>query len=371
MLCSSNKVARYKHGRRSKAYGMGSMITKRPAGGAATASGMNFQYCATAWVAVWVLAEKEVSPPWDLPVGTTLEWLRCETEHPVDDLLVGTSDGGFVFSQIKHTLHLSMATDSALASAIDQFVRQFVTHWERPLDPARDRLVLITGPSSSVPLRVHLPVVLGRLRRPAHSQSLDDAAANKEERRALAVIVGHIKRSWQAALGVSPSDDEVQQCLSLIRVHVLDIDAGGVATQEAKDRLRATVLCNPEQAEMAWALLIALCAAFAAGRSGTDRAGLQQVLLDAGIDIQASRSYRDDIERLRTYSRTTADFLAHLAHIRVGTTKIKIQRRSIEELRRVAEDGMAHSLSLGSQVPASLVHYTILCKCWRDVTWSS
>lgn len=37
-------------------------------GGAATASGMNFQYCATAWVAVWVLAEKEVSPPWGHPL---------------------------------------------------------------------------------------------------------------------------------------------------------------------------------------------------------------------------------------------------------------------------------------------------------------
>jgi len=187
-------------------------------GGAATASGMNFQYCATAWVAVWVLAEKEVSPPWGLPVGTTLEWLRCETEHPVDDLLVGTSDGGFIFSQMKHTLHLSTAADSALASAFDQFVRQFVAHWERPLDPVRDRLVLITGPSSSVPLRAHLPTVLGRLRQIAHGQSLDDAAVNQEERRALAVIVDHIKRSWQAALGVPPSNDEVRQCLSLIRV---------------------------------------------------------------------------------------------------------------------------------------------------------
>ena len=67
------------------------MPTRKPAGGAATAGGMNFQYRVTAWVAVHILAEKELSLPWDLPEGTTLEWLRCETEQPVDDLMVKTT----------------------------------------------------------------------------------------------------------------------------------------------------------------------------------------------------------------------------------------------------------------------------------------
>src|SRR5215470_6283883 len=83
------------------------MTIRRSAGGAATAGGMDFQHRVTAWVAVRILAEKEVSLPWDLPVTVTLEWLRCETEQPVDDLLVGTSEGGLVFSQIKHTLQLN------------------------------------------------------------------------------------------------------------------------------------------------------------------------------------------------------------------------------------------------------------------------
>jgi len=141
------------------------MTMRRSAGGAATAGGMDFQHRVTAWVAVRILAEKEVSLPWDLPVTVTLEWLRCETEQPVDDLLVGTSEGGLVFSQIKHTLQLSVAVNSDLASAFSQFVRQFVAYratapgkrpWERPLDPVRDRLVLITGPGSSLQIRDHL-----------------------------------------------------------------------------------------------------------------------------------------------------------------------------------------------------------------------
>jgi hypothetical protein len=76
-----------------------------------------------AWVAVQVLAEKEMSPPWELHSGTTLEWLRCETEQPVDDLMVGTSEGGLIFSQVKHTLQLSASASSDLASALDQCVR--------------------------------------------------------------------------------------------------------------------------------------------------------------------------------------------------------------------------------------------------------
>src|SRR5215510_14802352 len=76
----------------------------------------------------------------------------------------------FVFSQIKHTLQLSKFADSDVASALDQFVRQFLTNRagtsegrprERPLDPVRDRLVLVTGPRSSELIHVRIPAIFG------------------------------------------------------------------------------------------------------------------------------------------------------------------------------------------------------------------
>jgi hypothetical protein len=230
------------------------------AGGAATASGMDYQHRATAWVAVQILAEKDVSPPWGLPTTTTLDWFRSETEQPVDDLLVVTSAEGVIFAQIKHRLTLSTNQRSDLASALDQCVRQFIAcenhahgrrPWERPLDPGRDRLVVITGPNSSAPICVHLPAVLDRLQGPAQSQSLDDVARNEPERRSLAVVLDHIKRSWYAALGTLPTNSEVQQLLRLVRVQVLDVDHGGIAEHEAKDRLRTAVLRHPDQADTA------------------------------------------------------------------------------------------------------------------------
>ncbi len=55
------------------------MTIRSSVGGAAAAGGMDFQHRVAAWVAVHVLAERNVALPWGLPIETTLEWFRCET----------------------------------------------------------------------------------------------------------------------------------------------------------------------------------------------------------------------------------------------------------------------------------------------------
>jgi hypothetical protein len=121
-------------------------------GGSATQAGINYQNRVAPWLAVRILAEQDASPLWGLPASSTLEFLRCETEQPVDDIMIGTSDGGHAFIQVKRSLNMDSSEDSALASTISQFVRQFITYrgtaggarpWERPLDAWRDRLLLI------------------------------------------------------------------------------------------------------------------------------------------------------------------------------------------------------------------------------------
>src|SRR5688572_22078531 len=94
-------------------------------GGSAMQAGANYQNRVAAWVSSRILAEQDVSPPWDLPHSVTLEYIQCETANPVDDLLVGTSDAGRIFIQAKHELDLGTRANSDLASSIDQFVRQF------------------------------------------------------------------------------------------------------------------------------------------------------------------------------------------------------------------------------------------------------
>jgi hypothetical protein len=295
-------------------------------------------------VAVRILAEVGAAAPWTLPGNAALESIRCETEQPVDDLLVSTDQAGSVFGQVKRTLTLSASGNSDLASAIDQFVRQFIScrdaagsqPRERRLDH-RDRLLLITGPDSSAGVRTDLRLVLDQIRALVSSQTLDYAAVNAPQRRARDIAVRHVRQSWQA-LGVSaPSDDEIRELLSLIHVQTLDVGDGGTDEREALQLLKATVLRDPGRADDAWNTLIVFCGQLAATRTGADRPRLQRMLLDAGLELRAAPSYRADIEQLRASSLSTLEALAKLAEMRLGTVILKIQRVSTAALRTAAE----------------------------------
>jgi hypothetical protein len=189
------------------------MRDKASAGGAAAAGGIDYQNRVAAWAAVHILAEKDATPPWNLPVETTLEWLQCETKQPTDDLLIGTSVGGSVFAQIKRTLQLSKGATSDFASVLDQFVRQFIAcrskpmgtqPLDRPLDPKKDRLVLITSPTSSEPIRFRLNEVLNRVRDLSQCQLADDVIRNDKDHKVLSVVKAHVARSWKNISGKRP-----------------------------------------------------------------------------------------------------------------------------------------------------------------------
>jgi len=123
-------------------------------GGPALQSGASYQNRVAAWLAVQILAEAEVSAPWDLPSKVTLDSIRCEVDLPVDDILVGNSAGGHSYVQAKHSVSLESSAQSDLASAFDQFVRLYLESKRSeglsdpakdPLSIAQDRLVLAVG----------------------------------------------------------------------------------------------------------------------------------------------------------------------------------------------------------------------------------
>lgn len=316
------------------------------AGGSAAHAGIGFQDRVAAWVAVRILAE--AAAPWDLSSGVTLEFLRCNTEQPVDDLLVGTSEDGVVLAQVKHRLNLQSDPNSDLASALDQFVRQFLLcqrtagskPWEHVLEAGRDRLVLLVGPRSSGRIRYDLPSVLERMRSLTESQSLGDAATNDRERRVLETVWRHVERSWTTASGSTPSETDLRALLSLVRVQTLDVDAGGQDELSAKDLLCSSVLRNPEQADAAWTILVTTCAGLAANRSGAGRGELQNALLtaDIRIPVKPPRSYSRDIQSLRQYSASQIRRLSRFSEINTESVQVKVTRACQEPLREAAEE---------------------------------
>ena len=197
------------------------MASARGGGGAATQSGIIYQNRVAAWMAVGILAEQEASPPWDLPANVFLKFLRCETEQPVDDLLIGTSEGGHVFIQAKHQLELGKSPQSEFGKTIDQFIRQFLaypTHtssnrpWERPLDAKRDRLVLVTSSASSASIREELPHLLTKIRELSSHQEIREAASNSHKaEQVFDTVINLITTIWQNIEGNEPTDDEKHQ----------------------------------------------------------------------------------------------------------------------------------------------------------------
>jgi hypothetical protein len=139
-------------------------------GGAATSSGILFEQQLGSLFGAWLLAGQ----PFDgrLALGDAQPlWLRFETDAPVDDILVATTMDGFVAVQAKTTASLSRDSNSPFGKTIAQFVRQWLAcrdgdgqrHWNRPLDPVRDRLVLAVGREAPATVRVDLAAAL-RLR---------------------------------------------------------------------------------------------------------------------------------------------------------------------------------------------------------------
>jgi len=170
-------------------------MSSQNAGGTATQAGINYQNRVAAWFAVRVLAEAGAEPLEGMPTTSTLEFLRCETEQPVDYLMVGTSEGGHLFIQVKRSLNLDSAIESRFQSTVNQFVRQFLAYRdvngrgsrpsERPVEFERDRIILVTSSRSSATIREVLPGVLHRAVSLEADQPIDQCATSSDERRVL------------------------------------------------------------------------------------------------------------------------------------------------------------------------------------------
>jgi hypothetical protein len=320
--------------------------SRRTGGGAATQGGINFQNRVAAWICVNILAERPA-----LPIGPegAATYARFETAEPIDDILAGAATGGHAFVQAKRTLTLSSAEDSDFASAIDQFVRQYVSvgggapdtrPWRsRLLDSSKDRFVLATTPESSVPVRVDLAAVLDRIRGFTAGQPLDDAATNADQRKALETLIAHIRRSWRTVAGPDPADSDLQAICSLTHVITLDVETNGTAEREALALLETRVVENSEQDGAAWSAILQLVADLSQYRSGTNEADLRAALEKAGIRLKSAPRYEKDIAKLRKHAKETLRYLSHNSRIIVDGTEVRVRRHVVDAISSASESG--------------------------------
>ncbi len=323
------------------------------AGGAATTQGTTFQENVACYFSVLILAESEAHLPLSLSDGVRLSGIILESTEPVDDIAVETSGGGIIYIQVKTSVDLSSVEQSAFASALDQFVRQFIAGAsplgasKRPLDRNLDRLVLAVGPTCPATITNHLQSVLSKVRNCGSPDALERllTTLNTDERRSLQTARDHIDRVWRRERGAPPSSIAELALLHLIHVMQLDLRPDGNSTNLAMDRLRTSIVSDPNRATDAWRALIEICRAFGPKRTGGNLLDLRAALTSRGLPLASTPSYRADIEAVKKYSHDRLYDLARLSQIDFDGRPIKIERPVVAALRAfVAED---HTVIVG------------------------
>jgi hypothetical protein len=307
---------------------------KTSSGGKAEASGGNYETLVATWYAHSVLLGGVAQPPFDLHADTQIVSFTCQSDAPVDDVNAVTSDTGIIFVQAKRSVDMSSAATSSFARALDQFVRQLQAcaasdpkhAWSRPLDPARDRLVLATRSASSSKVTETLPELLRRIRDRSDERTLKQVAVSQSERAVAKTVETTLKRSWRAAYRRSPTAQELNELLRLIWVQELDLESGKRDRRHILEQFRANLLEDATQAGSAFSGLFKLAARLRAERSGADRSTLLQALARTGIRLTALPDFRGDVAALRKWSAARLEPAPRFTRLLADDPQLTIER---------------------------------------------
>lgn len=264
-------------------------------------------------------------------------WIRFESEAPVDDILVATSRDGFVAVQAKTSVDLSPNPKGGLAKTVQQFVRHWLECrdgdgtdlWNRPLDPARDRLVLAVGPSAPSSIRLDLPAALRSLLQPT------PIGLNKAEDRALEVFRSCVEAAWVATTSEAMPAELLYELAALIRV--ITFDPEGTDSQ-ALDAMAAVVVESPQARPLINTLAV-ISKRWMTQRGGGDLAHLRQALGAESIALRAPPQFDKDIQKLKAHSRQIGVDLQSYESIDQANGEIRITRDCQPAALAAARDG--------------------------------
>ncbi|WP_444980409.1 HTH domain-containing protein, partial [Methylobacterium trifolii] len=253
-------------------------------GGNATAGGVTMQASIAASIAVRLLAAVALDKR--LGLGAAKPTAICfETEVPVDDLVIETEVGGWVFIQSKNSLTGRFVLTSELGKTCDEFARLWLLTkdgngqrgWDRPLVGGKDAMLLAVGHETSGPIKVGLPKALNAVR-------MQSTATLAEAEQKLLVSFKALMRSAFDAHG-APADLDLDAVLRFI--HVIDYDFGGPQRELAENRLKA-LLELPDQAPGAFKAIERECQNAMKERGRLDGGSFRASLAADGLLLKAA-----------------------------------------------------------------------------------
>jgi hypothetical protein len=305
-------------------------------GGAAAAAGIGFQAQLGALFGLQLLTQVPVDYVLELGAAIPM-WIRFETEAPVDDILVATSQGGFIAVQAKTTVNLSSGADGGLAKTVQQFIRYWLACrdgqgeqlWDRSLDPSKDRLVLAVGPTAPASIRVDLPAALKSYSQPSPS------ALTQDQQRALEVFETCMREAWSNSTTEPWSPTVLQSVAPLVRVMTFD-PAGAYANVMEGLAVRAT---TSDHARPLITALAQISQRWMTERSGGDLPQLRQAVMHAQVSLSSPPRFEDDIRKLKEHSAQIAADLQPYEQIERNQGVIRITRECQAAALAAAQEG--------------------------------
>jgi hypothetical protein len=263
--------------------------------------------------------------------------IRFETEAPIDDFLIETSEAGCIFVQAKTSVSFRENLDSEFGKIAQQIVRQWSIctsgkgerGWDRPLDPGRDRILIVVGPSAAATISNDLATGLESLR------ALSAAPLPAVQQQATRKLADILTSAWAKIFGGIPSAEDVKAMLRLITV--LRFDVAGADRSAAIETLAHIV--DATQAPGAFDTIAGECERLMAARQGTDAAELRRVLARARLQVRSPPSFQSDVAKLQAYSARVQSHLIQYEETRVAGVQIKIKRKCTEAVVAAAKDG--------------------------------
>ena len=273
-------------------------------GGNATAAGVSFQASVGAVFAVQMLTESFGDEQFGLP-PFKVRSIRFESDAPLDDIVVETDQGGWLFVQAKTKLSLSKALTSKFGKTAQQIIRQWhaglagkeVRGWDRTLNLGRDRLILAVGPGTSQTITSDLVKALSSLRARA------TAPLPAKQRAVLRKLSAALKAAWKAVTGRRASDADIAVILPLIAVVRFDMAGSDRSVAIAQMRL---LTLQAASAHGAFVATERQSQALMERRHGADAKAFRNFIAQAGISLKAAPSYQADVAQLKLLSSRIA-----------------------------------------------------------------
>ena len=279
-------------------------MTRSSAGGSAAAGGVGHEGWCLAWVAAHMLVEASL-PAW--ASGHRVVAVGGQTPRAVDDIGFITDRGGWGMVQAKKGLkNLRKGNTSALAEALDQLVAVEAlgvpedppSERFRALDPDVDAVLVLSDHTAFNTINEVLAPMTDRLRDLPLTWPIDDVPRNQDEKKAFALLRGHLERLWKTRHGTDLGEADLRRLGKVLSVKALQLGDGG-GDRYAIENLLIRVAPHPDDVPAIWRILGQEAQRLADERTFLDRASLVDRLESEGIVLRPLARLRPDIDRLR------------------------------------------------------------------------